>query len=71
MSILSEEGRAVIARRDTLKHLIADSYCRMATNLDSDYRDMQTTKCSAWLDELTSLFEKDPYHFSIHPAQHL
>ena len=68
---LNEEGKAVIRRRDALLADIADSYARMATNEDIAYRVLQKAKCDAWLAELTALCTQDPYHFAIHPAEHL
>lgn len=70
MSELSkEEALKLVMRRETLLGVIADSYRRMATNTDSNYRDQQVLKCQNWLDELTELNAKDPTLFSITSAQ--
>lgn len=69
MNFLSEEGRALIRERDTLSAAIADSYVRMGTNTSPVYRAEQMEKCNRWLDALSALYEKDPYHYSLHPAK--
>lgn len=56
------ELRFQIARVNTLKHAIADSYVRMASHGDmtSHYIAEQQTKCRTWLLELKDIFEEHP-----------
>lgn len=44
-------------RKETLLALVSDAYKRMATNRDPSYRELQLSKCRAWLEELTEIFE--------------
>jgi len=53
-SILSESQETIFNRNISL---IADSYKRMATNRDINYRNQQLEKCSKWLEEITVLLE--------------
>jgi len=53
-SILSESQETIFNRNISL---IADSYKRMATNRDTNYRNQQLEKCSKWLEEITVLLE--------------
>lgn len=43
-----------------LLNMIRDSYYRMATNRDLQYRMTQEAKVTVWLEELTQLYEKEP-----------
>lgn len=40
-----------------LLQLIEDSYYRMGTNSDEDYRIVQKKKCDGWLEEITKILE--------------
>jgi len=54
-SILSESQETIFNRNISL---IADSYKRMATNRDINYRNQQFKKCNKWLEEITVLLEE-------------
>jgi len=54
-NILSESQETIFNRNISL---IADSYKRMATNRDTNYRDIQLEKCNKWLEEMTILLEE-------------
>jgi hypothetical protein len=43
----------------SLLNAIRDAHHRMATNRDPDYRMMQDAKVMVWLEELTTLYEKN------------
>jgi len=54
-NILSESQETIFNRNVSL---IADSYKRMATNRDTNYRNIQLKKCEKWLEEMTVILEK-------------
>jgi len=39
-------------------NLIVDSYRRMSTNRDINYRKQQLEKCAEWLEEMTIILEE-------------
>ena len=54
-NILSESPETIYNRNI---NLIADSYKRMSTNRDINYRNQQLEKCNKWLEEITILLEE-------------
>lgn len=57
MDHLIENDTDATPRKTTLLRLIADSYWRMSTNRDQQYRGEQMAKCAKWLEELTEMYE--------------
>jgi len=54
-NLLSESQETIYNRNISL---IADSYKRMATNRDTNYRVQQLEKCEKWLEEMTVILEE-------------
>lgn len=64
---LIEDGRAltlIADKKRLLLGMIADAYSRMATNRSPLYREMQMDKINKWLEELTTMHEKNPQLWS-------
>lgn len=55
LSLLTKENHNLFKMK---MELIGDSYYRMATNRDSDYREEQMVKCDQWLEEMTKMLEE-------------
>ena len=53
-SLLNEEELNLLNLK---QHAIADSYNRMATNRDPDYRNKQLEKCKEYLEKMTQIYE--------------
>ena len=54
-NLLSESQETIYNRNISL---IADSYKRMPTNRDTNYRVQQLEKCEKWLEEMTVILEE-------------
>jgi len=53
-SLLNEEELNLFNLK---QYAIVDSYNRMATNRDPDYRNEQLEKCKEYLEEMTQIYE--------------